>query len=95
MAENNSLEQTHGLINCKEIDNFLGDAYSLSNSPKTRQLYKQALYSFDRFCLATYGRNLHELVDYLLFNRCLFCLIQFRYFFNHMLTSLCANLQLV
>ena len=47
----------------KTVLTFLDDAYSLTNSHKTRDLYKQILRSFNGFCLVTYNKNMLELIQ--------------------------------
>ncbi|HSD05379.1 MAG TPA: hypothetical protein VLB45_06490, partial [Nitrosopumilaceae archaeon] len=46
----------------KPIVTFLDDAYNLSYSHKTRELYKQILHSFNDFCLIQYDKNMLQII---------------------------------
>ena len=63
MTQELSLAQVREVFKNEQIDIFLNDIYNLSNSHKSRQLYRQILYSFNRFCLLTYDRNFIEMIE--------------------------------
>ncbi len=46
----------------KHVVTFLSDAYNLSCSHKTADLYKQILYSFDDFCRIQYDKNMLQVI---------------------------------
>ena len=63
MTQELSLTQIRNIFKNKEVDTFLNDVYNLSNSHKSRQLYRQILCSFNRFCLLTYDKDLVKLIE--------------------------------
>lgn len=63
MAETPTLKEMQKTFEHKSIVNFLDDAYSLGNSTSTKELYRTMLYSFNRFCVKTYEKNIVEIVS--------------------------------
>jgi len=63
MTQELSLPQIREAFNNRQVDTFLNDVYNLSHSDKSRQLYKQILYSFNRFCLLTYEKDFVRLAE--------------------------------
>ena len=63
MTQELSLPQIRDVFKNNQVDTFLNDVYNLSNSHKSKQLYRQILCSFNRFCLFTYDKDLVKMTE--------------------------------
>ena len=63
MARIQTLPEIRQIFKNVIIAQFLDDAYHLSGSERTRETYRQVLYSFNRFCNISYDKNLLEVID--------------------------------
>lgn len=63
MEKIKSLSESKKIFKNKKIVQFLDDAYNLSKSKRTREVYRHILYSFNKFCYASYGKDLLDTID--------------------------------
>jgi integrase len=63
MEKISTLSEIRKIFQNKKIVQFLDDAYNLSKSKKTKDVYRHVLYSFNKFCYASYGKDLLNTMD--------------------------------